>query len=153
MKTWIKAGSQALYSLGCALGGSSTLSSYNPFEYDCRRDAIIVALIDTMTAIMSGFVVFGSIGFMANKDFHLHSNDTDKFAVLKKHLEYAGGGKLVHIAYPYVVTYSDLGEYCPQFWSILVTIMFFTLGVDSQMALVETVVTSILDYFKVSYRL
>ena len=142
-----------LFSLGCALGTISSLSSYNIFNYDCQRDAIIVALIDTMTSVVSGFVVFGSIGFMANEDLHLHSSDTDKFAALKKHLEYAEGGKLAHVAYPYVVSYSVLGEYCPQFWSILVSIMFFTLGLDTLMALVETVVTTILDHFKVRFNL
>ena len=142
-----------LFSLGCALGTISSLSSYNIFDYDCQRDAIIVALIDTMTSVVSGFVVFGSIGFMANEDLHLHSSDTDKFAALNKHLEYAEGGKLAHIAYPYVISYSILGEYCPQFWSILVSIMFFTLGIDTLMALVETVVTTILDHFKVRFDL
>ena len=52
--------------IGPACGGIMTLSSYNSFNRNCHRDAIIIALANAMTSVFCGAVVFAGIGYAAH---------------------------------------------------------------------------------------
>ena len=51
---WVDAATQVIFSLGPACGCVITLSSYNKFTRDCHRDAVLIALTNSVTSLFSG---------------------------------------------------------------------------------------------------
>ncbi|XP_060081370.1 sodium-dependent proline transporter-like [Ylistrum balloti] len=130
-RVWKDAAVQIFFSMSIAGGGLVTLSSYNRFHNNILKDSVIVSLGDTLTCIFAGFVIFSYLGFMA-----------DKLNVEVKDVAKDGAG-LAFVVYPEAVT--SLPP--PPLWSILFFFMLITLGLDSQFAMLETVLTGVLDQF------
>jgi solute carrier family 6 amino acid transporter-like protein 5/7/9/14 len=84
-----------------------------------------------MTSFVAGFAIFSVLGFMA-KQIGLDVQDVA-----------TSGTGLAFVAYPDLVTKLPL----PTLWAILFFLMLFTLGLDSQFAIVETLLTGVLDYY------
>ncbi len=129
VEIWSDAASQIFYSLGASFGGLLALSSYNRFNNNCHRDAVLIALWNCCTSLYAGFVVFTVIGFMA------HEKGQDVADVV------AGGAGLAFVAYPEAVTKLPLSP----LWSFLFFVMLLTLGLDSQFTCVETLITAVKD--------
>ncbi|KAL4226538.1 hypothetical protein ACF0H5_014523 [Mactra antiquata] len=128
-RVWKDAAVQIFFSMSIAGGGLITLSSYNRFHNNILKDTFIVCLGDFFTCIFAGFVIFSYLGFMAGKQ----GTTVDKVA--------QDGAGLAFVVYPDAVTNLP----APPFWSILFFFMLITLGLDSQFAMVETVLTGCMD--------
>jgi len=131
INVWNDAAVQIFYSTGVGFGGLITLSSYNDFKHNCMRDAIIIALCNSLTSLFAGLVIFSMLGFLA----HELGVGIDEVV--------SSGSGLAFVVYPTAVTHMPV----PPLWSCLFFIMLITLGLDSQFAMVETVTTALMDQF------
>ncbi|CAD5120066.1 DgyrCDS8648 [Dimorphilus gyrociliatus] len=131
-KVWRAAAVQILYSLGPGFGGLLTMSSYNKFNNNCHRDALIVALVNSGTSIFAGFVIFSVLGFMA------HETQQEVKDVVKN-----SGPGLAFIAYPEALAQMKGGP----FWSICFFFMLFVLGLGSQFI----IIASFIEYDGMKY--
>ncbi|XP_055380801.1 sodium- and chloride-dependent glycine transporter 1 [Condylostylus longicornis] len=130
-QVWGDAAVQIFFALSPAWGGLITLSSYNKFTNNCYKDSLIVAVSNILTSFFAGLVIFSIIGFLA------HELDVEVEKVVDQ------GAGLAFIVYPEVVTRLPISPV----WSVLFFVMLLTLGLDSQFALMETVITAVLDKF------
>ncbi|XP_005095077.3 sodium- and chloride-dependent glycine transporter 2 [Aplysia californica] len=128
-KTWIEASIQVFYSLGPAWGGLITMASYNKFNNNCMRDAVLLSLLCEGTSVFAGFAIFTILGHMSKT----LSVPIETFAKT--------GPGVAFVVYPEAISYLPL----PQLWAVLFFVMLFTLGLDSQFVTIETVLTTLSD--------
>ncbi|XP_022661664.1 sodium-dependent proline transporter-like isoform X2 [Varroa destructor] len=129
VEVWQAAAGQMFFSLGVSGGGLIMYSSYNRFGNDVFRDAMIVSVLDTVTSIIAGLVIFSVLGAMAH-ELNVKVEDVVQ-----------GGPGLAFVAYPEALARLP----CPQLWSVLFFLMLFILGLDSEFALLENFLTGISD--------
>ncbi|XP_013385449.1 sodium- and chloride-dependent glycine transporter 1 [Lingula anatina] len=130
-KVWAEAAAQIFYSVGAAWGALITMSSYNKFNNNCFRDALIVPAINCGTSIFAGFVIFSIVGFMA------HETGQDIKDVVTQ------GPGLVFVVYPEALAKLPISP----LWAVLFFLMLFTIGLDSQFGMFETMTSAFLDEF------
>ncbi|XP_014772306.1 sodium-dependent proline transporter isoform X1 [Octopus bimaculoides] len=130
-KVWKEAAVQIFFSLSPAWGGLITLASYNKFHNNCYKDALIVSIGNICTSIFAGFVIFSIIGYLANE------LDMPVDKVVDQ------GAGLAFIVYPDVVTRLPISP----LWSFLFFFMLLTLGMGSEFALLETIMTAVQDLY------
>ncbi|XP_035760935.1 sodium- and chloride-dependent GABA transporter 1 isoform X2 [Neolamprologus brichardi] len=133
VKVWLNAAAQVFNSLGIAFGSMISMASYNKFNNNILRDALIVSVANSFTSILAGFVIFSAVGYMS----HIHNLPVDNIAT--------DGAGLVFVVYPEVLSTMPVF----QLWAPLFFIMLLCLGVDSQFGTVEVAVTYIKDEFGV----
>uniref|UniRef100_A0A3Q2X8Q6 Transporter n=1 Tax=Hippocampus comes TaxID=109280 RepID=A0A3Q2X8Q6_HIPCM len=131
-KVWIDAATQICFSLGVGFGVLIAFSSYNKFSNNCYRDAIITSSINSLTSFFSGFVVFSFLGYMSYK----HNVALEKVA--------RDGVGLVFVIYPEAIATLPGSSV----WAVIFFIMLLTLGIDSAMGGMESVITGLIDEFK-----
>ncbi|XP_059550621.1 inactive sodium-dependent neutral amino acid transporter B(0)AT3 [Myotis daubentonii] len=68
-RVWLDAATQIFFSLSLAFGGHIALASYNPPRNDCEKDAVTIALINSMTSLYASIAVFSVLGFKAANDY------------------------------------------------------------------------------------
>ncbi|RWS01600.1 Sodium- and chloride-dependent glycine transporter 2-like protein [Dinothrombium tinctorium] len=126
---WMQALVALFYSLGVGMGCMIVYGSYNRFHNNLVRDAVLVVFGDVFTSMLSGFVVFSMIGYVAN--------------VVKKPVqEVVQNGR----GLAFTVILSGLSTLPGAlFWNACFFFGLFTLGIDSQFAFVETVTTYFYD--------
>ncbi|XP_070206673.1 sodium- and chloride-dependent neutral and basic amino acid transporter B(0+)-like isoform X2 [Littorina saxatilis] len=126
---WVAAAGQMFFSLSVSFGGIIMFGSYNKFDNNVYGDALLISIMDLVTSVIAGFVVFTTFGGMAKTI----GTTVDKVA--------KSGYGLAFVAYPEALT--NLPP--PQLWSVLFFFMLFTLGLDSEFGLMETILTCIQD--------
>ncbi|XP_013361353.1 PREDICTED: sodium-dependent neutral amino acid transporter B(0)AT3 isoform X1 [Chinchilla lanigera] len=67
-RVWLDAATQIFFSLSLAFGGHIAFASYNPPRNNCRRDAVIIALVNSMTSLYASITIFAIMGFKATSD-------------------------------------------------------------------------------------
>ncbi|KAJ1203896.1 hypothetical protein NDU88_007677 [Pleurodeles waltl] len=133
---WIDAATQICFSLGIGFGVLIAFSSYNKFSNNCYRDAIITTSVNSLTSFFSGFVIFSFLGYMSQKH-NVAISDVAK-----------DGPGLIFIIYPEAIATLPLSSV----WAVIFFIMLLTLGIDSAMGGMESVITGVIDEFKFLHR-
>ncbi|XP_048250521.1 sodium- and chloride-dependent glycine transporter 1-like [Haliotis rufescens] len=131
IKVWRNAAAQVFFSVGIGWGGISTLASYNRFHNNCYRDALVIPVVNCLTSLFAGFIIFVFLGYMANQ------SNPPISAVVKE------GPGLAFLVYPDAVATMPVS----QLWSVLFFLMLFLVGMDSQFVHVQTIVCAITDAF------
>lgn len=130
-RVWTDAASQIFYSLGPAFGSLITMSSYNPFNNNCYRDAILVAVINCGTSVFAGLAIFSVLGFMSE----VTNRPVQEVA--------ADGPGLVFVAYPEAIARMPY----PPIWAFLFFFMLILLGLSSMFAMVEAIISALADEY------
>lgn len=133
---WIDAATQIFFSLGAGFGVLIAFASYNKFDNNCYRDALLTSTINCVTSFVSGFAIFSILGYMA----HEHKVNIEDVAT--------EGAGLVFILYPEAI--STLSG--STFWAVVFFIMLLALGIDSSMGGMEAIITGLADDFQVLKR-
>ncbi|XP_065064928.1 sodium- and chloride-dependent GABA transporter 1-like isoform X2 [Rhopilema esculentum] len=128
---WVQAATQICYSLGIGFGSLITFGSYNKFENNCIRDAVSISLINCLTSVFAGFTIFCVLGHMA---FKLGKNVEDVVT---------SGPGLVFVVYPEGIAQMPISP----LWAFLFFFMILTIGLDTQFAMFEAVITGLTDEY------
>ncbi|KAJ8043609.1 Sodium- and chloride-dependent GABA transporter ine [Holothuria leucospilota] len=132
-KVWEAAAAQNFNSIGIAFGSMIAFASFNDFHNKSMvRDTLGICIVNSFTSIFASFVVFSVLGYIA---------EIQGAPSIDKVVE--SGPGLVFIVYPAAFPTMPI----PQLWSILFFVMLVCLGIDSEFAMVEVVVTTIDDTF------
>ncbi|CAL1533761.1 unnamed protein product [Lymnaea stagnalis] len=135
-KVWVLAAAQNFNSLGVAFGGLITMSSYSKFNNKIVRDVLTLALVDAFTCLLAGFAIFSILGNLA-----LNQGRGVEEVVQE-------GPGLVFVIYPQAFNTMPVS----QLFAFLFFFMLVCLGIDSQFASVEVIVTTIQDHFDPAIR-
>ncbi|XP_060578343.1 sodium- and chloride-dependent glycine transporter 2-like [Ruditapes philippinarum] len=130
-KVWSDAATQIFYSLGPAFGSLITMSGFNKFKNNCWLDSVIVSFINCATSVLGGFVIFSVLGYMAHQTNQAVADVADS------------GPGLAFVAYPEGIARLPVSS----LWAFLFFFMILILGLDSQMVMMETVISGITDVF------
>ncbi|KAG7260227.1 hypothetical protein CRUP_007880 [Coryphaenoides rupestris] len=68
-KTWVNAATQIFFSLGLGFGSLIAFASYNEYNNNFERQAIVVSIINSGTSIFASIVTFAIYGFKATVNF------------------------------------------------------------------------------------
>ena len=128
-EVWRAAFSQVFFSLSLAFGVMIAYSSYNKKKSDIAVNAYTIGISDAVIAILAGFVVFATLGFMADQQ---SSTVADVVT---------SGPGLAFVTFPQALSLMPFAT----FFSILFFITLLTLAIDSAFSLVEAISTTILD--------
>lgn len=126
---WGEAAVQVTFSLACGWGGILTLASYKQFRSDIIRESYFICGVTAITAVLSGLVIFSVLGFMA-----------ENTGVSVEEVADQGLG-LAFVVYPEAIAKMPVAP----LWSVLFFAMILTLGIGTQIAIVTTVVSAIVD--------
>ncbi|GBM50473.1 Sodium- and chloride-dependent GABA transporter 2 [Araneus ventricosus] len=128
-KVWVAAGTQVFFTFGIGFGSVVNLGSYNKFSHNFFRDSVFICILNPLTSILAGVVIFSVLGYMANVQ-----------NVLVDEVVKSGPG-LAFLTYPEVVLHLPLSP----LWAGLFFLMLFVLGINSQFCTVEALVSSLVD--------
>ncbi|XP_056140408.1 sodium- and chloride-dependent GABA transporter ine [Lampris incognitus] len=131
VEVWVNAAAQIFNSIGIGFGSLLAMSSYNSFNNNVLKDTLVISTINSFTSILSGFVIFSALGYMS----HLQGIPVSDLAV--------DGPGLVFVVYPQAFSTMPVAP----LWAVLFFFMLLCLGLDSEFAMAEVMVTSLMDGF------
>nr|XP_042117274.1 inactive sodium-dependent neutral amino acid transporter B(0)AT3 isoform X2 [Peromyscus maniculatus bairdii] len=68
-RVWLDAATQIFFSLSLAFGGHIAFASYNSPRNNCEKDAVTIALVNSMTSLYASITIFSIMGFKATNDY------------------------------------------------------------------------------------
>lgn len=129
IKVWYIAASQVIFSIGAVDPTNIVMASYNDYHHDCLRDALVITVINSLTSLLAGFVVFSTLGFIAYERQTLVMNVA------------TNGPGLVFEVYPEAI--SRMPQ--PALWAVLFFLMMLSLGISSYLPALEALSSSLTD--------
>ena len=120
------------FSLSISWGGLFMFGSYNKFKHKVHITATVISSLDFITSIIASVLVFAILGAQSKET----GIELDKLV--------EGGQGLAFIAYPDALSKLPV----PQLFTVMFFFMLFLLGIDSEFALLETVLTCVYDSVK-----
>jgi len=128
-EVWVAALTQIFFSLSLGIGVMIAYGSYEKKTSDIIKSAYIIGISDAAIAILSGFVVFCTLGYMANRS-------GEDLATLA-----ASGPSLAFIVFPQALSLIPGAA----FFSFFFFLTLLLLGIDSLFSLVEAISTTLHD--------
>jgi len=125
---WLEAAAQIFYSLSLGFGSCIAFSSYNPPKTNFYKQALGISVVNSVTSLIAGVTIFAIVGSNAYKN-NVSIDDLST------------GPGLAFIA----VSEAIASTPAAQLWSALFFIMLFMLGIDSQFAGIEGMMTALDD--------
>ncbi|KOC67677.1 Sodium- and chloride-dependent GABA transporter 2 [Habropoda laboriosa] len=126
---WIDGATQIFFAYSIGTGALPALGSYNKFHHNCYKDALITCIVNTLTCLLAGCVTFSILGHIAMEQ------GTEVSEVVKS------GPGLVFLTYPEVVLKLPRAP----MWAIIFFVMLLILGIDSEVCIVESFITGVVD--------
>ncbi|XP_060524418.1 sodium- and chloride-dependent transporter XTRP3 isoform X2 [Cylas formicarius] len=143
-KVWLDAATQVFYSFGLAFGSLIAFGSYNTPKNNCVRDVILVSVCNAMTAIYASVVIFSILGFKASTSYNncLRKNDSSLNCSMETELNQAAEGTgLAFIVFTEAIANLPV----PPFWAIIFFLMLLSLGIGSQIGIIEGMLCTVFD--------
>ncbi|RME56613.1 sodium-dependent transporter [Candidatus Parcubacteria bacterium] len=129
---WIAAFSQVFFSLSLAFGIMIAYGSFKPERSEITKSAFWVALGNFLVSLMSGIVVFGTIGYMAYQ----------QGVPLEKAVD--GGPSLAFVVFPTAIS---LLPALNALIGVLFFVMLLSLAIDSAFSIVEGIAAPFRDRY------
>jgi len=134
-KVWVAAYGQIFFTLSLGFGIMITYASYLPRKTDIVGNALTTCLLNCLYSFITGFAVFGTIGFMARA----------KGVPFGEAIN--GGPGLAFVVYPEAINQLPAGN---RLFGAIFFLVLIVAGISSAISLTEAFTCSIRDKFKVS---
>ncbi len=131
-KVWSAAAAQIFFTLSLAFGIMIGYASYKGTKEDISRNALIVTVANSAFSLVSGLVIFSTLGYMAQK------NGVDVSTLSKS------GPGLVFVVFPEALSMMPLAP----LMATIFFVMLSMLGISSSVSLVKAVITTVLDQWE-----
>ncbi len=134
-KVWVAAFGQIFFTLSLGFGIMITYASYLPKKTDIVGNALITSVLNCLYSFITGFAVFGTIGFMAaSKGVPFDEAITS-------------GPGLAFVVYPEAINQLPAGQ---TIFGLLFFLVLIMAGLSSAISLVEAFCCSLIDKFSFS---
>ncbi len=134
-KVWVAAFGQIFFTLSLGFGIMITYASYLPKKTDIIGNALITSVLNCLYSFITGFAVFGTIGFMAaSKGVPFGEAITS-------------GPGLAFVVYPEAINQLPAGK---TIFGLLFFLVLIMAGLSSAISLVEAFCCSLIDKFSFS---
>ncbi|MBL7114917.1 MAG: sodium-dependent transporter [Kiritimatiellae bacterium] len=134
-KVWVAAFGQIFFTLSLGFGIMITYASYLPRKTDIVGNALLTCVLNCLYSFVTGFAVFGTIGFMAQAKGVPFSEAI------------AGGPGLAFVVYPEAINQLPAGN---RMFGALFFLVLIVAGISSAISLTEAFACSIVDKFNIS---
>uniref|UniRef100_A0A0K0F7D0 Transporter (inferred by orthology to a C. elegans protein) n=1 Tax=Strongyloides venezuelensis TaxID=75913 RepID=A0A0K0F7D0_STRVS len=129
---WKAAAEQVFYSLGIDAGPLISMASFSRYRNNIYRDAALLVILDTLTSILCGTIIFSFCGFLAK----IQSKElTDILKLEPLYISYT--------VYPGITSFMEWGS----FWAALFFGMLTLSALDGEFAWLEMIASSIMNLF------